>query len=737
MELTLDEALQKAVEAHKAGQIQEADLLYTAILHAQPKHPDANHNKGVLAVSVGKVQEALPFFKAALDANPSVGQYWLSSIHTLIKLGRMADAKSVLDQAKVKGAKGKAFDELEQRLNSSTEVPLDPTQDQLQSLINVYQQGQLQQALDNAKQLLSQFPNSLTLYNIQGTANARLGQFDAAIASFKQALKIKPDYAEAYNNMGNALKDKGDLEAAIDSYQQSLKINPDYADAYYNMGIALKDKDDLDAAIDSYQQTLKIKPDHADAYYNMGIALKLKGDLDAAIGSYQQALKIKPDYVEVYNNMGVAFNDKGDLDAAVDSYQQALKIKPDHAKAYNNMGNALKSKSDLGPAIDCFKQALKIKPDYAEAYNNMGIALMYKGDLEATIDSFERALKNKPDFAEAHRHLSLVTKYNELTQHVVQMKKLHQDKSTTEDQRCNLSFALAKVFEDLNDLDQSFSYLALGNSLRKNQLGYHIKKDIKLFGLLKNTYPMLKRFSPPTFEESNKPKPIFILGMTRSGTSLVEQIVSSHSKVTGAGELNYVAKFGSEYATGLTKINSKTLLGFRKRYLSALENHSDGRSIVTDKMPDNFKYIGLILLAFPEAIIIHVKRNAAATCWSNYKHYFPAKGFAHCYELNDLVTYYGLYQEMMTFWQEQFEDRIYNLNYDNLTNNQDKETRALLQYVGLEWEEGCLSPQNNKRIVRTASNQQVRKKVYQDSSQKWRKFEPFISGVFDSLMEFN
>ena len=145
----------------------------------------------------------------------------------------------------------------------------------------------------------------------------------------------------------------------------------------------------------------------------------------------------------------------------------------------------------------------------------------------------------------------------------------------------------------------------------------------------------------------------------------------------------------------------------------------------------------MILLAFPEAIIIHVKRNAAATCWSNYKHYFPAKGFAHCYELNDLVTYYGLYQELMQFWQEQFGNRIYNLNYDNLTINQEKETRALFQYVGLQWEEGCLSPQNNKRSVRTVSQQQVRHQVYQNSSQKWRKFESFIGGAFDSLLEFN
>jgi len=347
MELTLDEALQKAIEAHKAGQIQEADRLYTAILQAQPKHPDANHNMGVLAVSVGKVKEALPFFKTALEANPSIGQYWLSYIDALINLDRMIDAKTVLAEAKSKGANGEAFDQLEQRLNAPNETPVEtdlhnndqdqtrvsaldtlnldqaiklakkklkerssedakriyndilarfpknkkaldgikslsggfigqvkePPQGQLQQLINLYQQGQLQQTLDSAIQLLSQFPNSLTLYNIQGAANSGLGQLDSAIDSYKQALKIKPDSTEAYNNMGMALNDKGDPEAAIVSYKQAIKIKPDFAEAYNNMGIALNDKGDLEAAIVSYEQALKIKPDYAEAAANSVLLL--------------------------------------------------------------------------------------------------------------------------------------------------------------------------------------------------------------------------------------------------------------------------------------------------------------------------------------------------------------------------------------------------------------------------------------------------------------------------------
>ena len=190
-------------------------------------------------------------------------------------------------------------------------------------------------------------------------------------------------------------------------------------------------------------------------------------------------------------------------------------------------------------------------------------------------------------------------------------------------------------------------------------------------------------------------------------------------------------------AKGLTRFNTQALLDFRKHYLGALVKHSNGRSIVMDKMPQNFQYIGLIFLVFPNAKVIYVNRNPAATCWSNYKRHFASKGLGYSYNLDDMVTYYGLYKDLMQFWQGHYGDRIYNLDYDSLTTNQEKETRTLLQYLGLLWEEACISPQNNKRSVRTASQQQVRQRVYQGSSQDWRKFEPYLNGAFDQLNELN
>ena len=421
MKLTLDQALRKGIEAHKSGQVQEADKFYTAILQSEPKHPDANHNMGVLAVNIGKAQGAIPFFKTALEANPSIVQFWLSYIDALVKLERFSDARVIFNQAKDKGIKDEAFDLLEQRMNklvgngrdtefeggsiSAASKSLEPTPEQFQLLINCYNQGQHQQALDQASDMLKQFPRSLTLYNICGAAHAGLENFDAAINSYKIALRINPNFAEAYSNMGIAQQNKGELTEAIMSHRRALEINPGYAEAYYNIGVVLQEQGEPVLAIDSYKQALKIKPNYAEAYNNMGNALKDEGKLGAAIDSYKRALTIMPDYAEAYNNMGIALRDAGELEAAIDSYKHVLEINPNYIEAYNNMGNALKYKDELDAAIDSYKKAIKINPEYFDAYSNMGVALTEKGELSAAIESYKKALKIKPDYPEAYNNI--------------------------------------------------------------------------------------------------------------------------------------------------------------------------------------------------------------------------------------------------------------------------------------------------------------------------------------------
>ena len=221
--------------------------------------------------------------------------------------------------------------------------------------------------------------------------------------------------------------------------------------------------------------------------------------------------------------------------------------------------------------------------------------------------------------------------------------------------------------------------------------------------------------------------------MPRSGTTLVEQIISSHSTVQAAGELGHLPRYGASLSLGDQFINSNNILKVRNAYLGELQKISDSSPFITDKMPNNFLYIGLILKALPEAKIIHVQRDPAATCWSNFKHYFTTKGLGYSYNLGDTVGFFKMYQNLMEFWETQYAGQIYHLNYDKLTDEQEDQTRKLIEHLGVEWENACLSPQENKRSIRTASQQQVREKVYKGSSQAWRKFEPYLSYAFNEL----
>jgi len=289
--------------------------------------------------------------------------------------------------------------------------------------------------------------------------------------------------------------------------------------------------------------------------------------------------------------------------------------------------------------------------------------------------------------------------------------------------------------EDLGDLIAAFDSYVTGGNLRQKLLAYEFSQDEHLFGRIKQTAPQFKDVALNVTGEPIRHTPIFILGMPRSGTTLVEQIVSSHSEITGAGELDYVSQFGGQLAAGLTAATVEAVSVFRDCYLAELAKRANGQAFITDKMPHNFQYIALICEAFPEAKIVHVQRSAEATCWSNFKHYFISPGLGYSYNLSDTVKYYRLYKEIMHFWDQSYSDRIYNLNYDELTEDQESETRRLIEYLELNWQNICLAPQKNKRSVKTASQQQVRQKVYKGSSQVWRKYAPCLNSVFDGLKD--
>ncbi len=274
--------------------------------------------------------------------------------------------------------------------------------------------------------------------------------------------------------------------------------------------------------------------------------------------------------------------------------------------------------------------------------------------------------------------------------------------------------------------------------MRKEKLQYDISSARAQFAKLKSTFsedvPALNVLKES--EGAKGQQPIFILGMPRSGTTLVEQILASHSQVYGAGELVLLDQSVNTIEWNSTRLSSDQLQSIRKSYLTGLSKIGASERYITDKMPLNFWWIGFIFAATPEAKIIHVKRDARATCWSNFKHYFSRDGTGFAYDLQDVTEYYKIYIDLMVFWHEMFPGRIYDLNYEALTVHQEDEIRNLLDYLGLSWEDQCLGFHKTERVVRTASAAQVRQKMYQGSSEEWRKYEKHLEPMVELLRGF-
>ncbi len=440
-----------------------------------------------------------------------------------------------------------------------------------------------------------------------------------------------------------------------------------------------------------------------------------------------------PEHQFGWKVLGAVLGKTGRISETLFAKQKAVELDTQDAEAYNNLGNTLKELGRLEEAEASSRQAIALKPDYTEAHYNLGAMLQELGRLDEAEASYRQAIVLKPDYAEVHRALTSIKKFDSQDEQYSKLQELYLDENISGEQRCHINFGLAKACEDLGDFEQAFKHYTQANALRKNILNYDISQDIELFNQLKTSYPRIAKNSLEPENLTNKLIPIFIVGMPRSGTTLVEQIISSHSQVTGAGELTFAEILGDSTARGLSKLDTNTLLNFRENYLKQLQTLSNGSPMVTDKMTLNFRYIGLLAAAFPKAKIVQVKRNPAAVCWANYKQYFISKSISYCYELDDVINYYELYKNLMEFWAKQLPNRIYDVDYELLTVNQEDETRKLINYIGLDWEEKCLSPQDNTRRVATASNIQIREKVYQGSSQQWKKYKPFLNGSLDYL----
>ncbi len=680
----LDNKINSIIELYSSGHISEAlDTVQTLISH----HPSESllHNiSGVCYKAVGQLEMAVRCFEKAIAIKPD-----------------FTDAHYNL---------GLTLQEL----------------NQLEAAVKSYQ---VTLALQN---------NYIKAYNNLGIIYKELGQMEDAVKSYEQAIALKPDYAEAHNNLGTTLQEMGRLNEAVNCYEKALGIQPDYVEVHNNLGNTLNLLGQNDEALNSYKQVLSIIPDSAGAHNNIGIIYQEMGQVEEAIKYYKKVIAINPEHDEANNNLGTCHYGLGQFDTALKNYRRAIAINPNYDEAHFNLGIALKELGQSDEALNSFKHTLIINPDFADAYNNIGIILQELGQTDEAFISYVHALAIDPGNTEFHLNLALMKNYIKGDTQLIQMQSLLSANNISQSERIQLCFALAKAYADLGEKDELFKVLNEGNQLRKEELNYSIEKDLDNHSLLRKMF--ISNIENSSSYDPLTISPIFIVGMPRSGASLVEQIISSHHKVYGAGELstlgNLIAPIMNDYVTHNNSLSLKNFLSIRQRYSNNLSNLNASESIITDKMTENFRYVGFILKAFPEAKIINLKRDSRAVCWSIYKNYFPEQGLGFEYNMQDLARYCNSYNELMIFWHELFPNKIYDICYEDLTTNQEEEVKKLLEYCELDWDDNCLNFHKNKRAVKTTSSLQVGEKFYQGSSNAWKKYETQIQPLIDGLKPY-
>ena len=604
----------------------------------------------------------------------------------------------------------------------TTSEDQNPEINQIQPIIQLLNEGATEKALELVENLINQFPNSALLFNIRGACCKTVNKLEKALESFQKAVKIKPDFSEAYYNLGVIEKQLGQVEASIASYKKAIEIKPSYPDAHNNLGNSL---------------------------------LHLR-QFEEAIHHFEWAVAFKPDFFEAYNNLGLGQRELDQISKSVDSFKKAIDLKSNYTQAYINLGLTLKDLGRTSDAIKYYKKLLEIQPNFDQGHLSIGIAYKELGLIDDAIKSLEEAIKVNPNLAVAYYNLGSLSQYTFSKEQLTKMNTLLNNENLKKTDRINLCFTLAQVNEDLGKKDDFFKYLHEGNRLRKEELNYSIDNALQNYNTIRKIFksPTILKEKIRDIKQTNK-KPIFIIGMPRSGSTLVEQILASHKNVYGAGELQVLRKIlnpvlleylNQDTSAASTQIGNSTLSlstsnnisreileSISEQYLQTISGFEFKEKIFTDKSLMNFYFIGFIQIAFPGAKIIHLKRDARAICWSIYKSNWSGLGNSFSYNMDDLVNYYELYENLMGFWHQKFPDKIYDINYEKLTTHQESESKKLINYCGLDWDQNCLEFYKNTRVVKTASSLQVRQKMYQGSSEAWKEYESYIKPLVSGL----
>jgi tetratricopeptide (TPR) repeat protein len=567
------------------------------------------------------------------------------------------------------------------------------------------------------------------------------GRFQEACDLYKVICKRNSEDAEAWFLCGALSGQLGQFDNAIDCCRKAVGLKPDYLEAWYNLAQAYMHCDRTAEAITAYRKAIEIKPDYVEAHFNLGYALEQSGDYAGAIQSYRKAIDITPDYVEAYCNLGNLMNNinQGSREDGIAYLRLALRIDPSYSAGWIYLGRALHQTGQLDEALDSFDTVLDKEPGNIETISAKALVYEKQGEFDKAYSLLQPLLGNADAniaaaFAAVASRLGKSDEAIALLEVVLQRASLNAGDSRT------LHLRLGRLLDRKGDYDAAFDHFRRGNALKRS--GYDADAILGRFDEIRDYFSESRMAGLPRATNQSQ-TPVFIVGMPRSGTTLVEQILDSHPGVFGAGELTFmedsdhalqarVGKRNLAYPAYLQGVTSDVLDDVANKHLAALSGLAPDRLRIVDKMPHNFRYLALIELLFPAARVIHCSRHPLDTCLSIYSYDFNAM-HAYSTDMNWLGQYYRKYMELMAHWKQVLRIPLLEVSYEALIADQEAVTRKLLAFCGLSWDERCLDFYNNRRSVNTISYDQVRQPINDSSVARWRHYEQHLGALKQAL----
>ena len=617
--------------------------------------------------------------------------------------------------------------------------PMNDPRELLDYAMQQHGNGNLGEAEKAYRALLQQDPQDPDALHYLGVIGLQVGRFEEATGLIRKAIEVRPDYAEALSNLGNGLSALGRFDEAAEALQRALDAGPESAQVLANLGSALYQQKKFREAAEVYERALALQPELAEVRRSYADSLVEIGRGSEALREINRALADGPQSLAMQVSLGVILQAVGRIDDSARCFEEILRNKPDLPAIRGNLANAYRKSARYDEALREYNKVLEAMPDSAEVHFNLGMVYQNLGDKQTALEHYEKSVEIDPDYSRGWHGISLLTRDGFTDDEIGNILRLQQSETASSEDRMRLGFALGKHYERQGRVDEASEQFLLGNRLRRESFDYDVENDLRAMDNL-SAYFTASFFEQWSGAGDPSDKPIFIIGMPRSGTTLVEQILASHSTVYGAGELNLmisaiVKSFpfadSVDYTDALADASPEKFREIAATYLAGLPEVSEPH--VTDKMPHNFLNVGLIRIVFPNATIIHCRRDARDTCFSIFKNFFGAVGHFYAYDLVELARYYRGYEKLMQHWESVLPGVIHTVDYETMVEDQEQTTRELLEACGLEWEDACLDFHKLKRPVATLSAEQVRQPIYKGSIAAWQNYEKMLAPLLEVL----